>query len=85
MVINEFSGTREKIFETDGIKNIDELEDYALSRGFIFSKHTMNNHQYIELKKGTVSITVPFPPFENELSMSMLIGSIREQLTKAKH
>ena len=87
MILNEFSGTREKIFETEGIKNINELQKYAESRGFTFSTHNIDSYRYIELRKGTVSITMPISIHlpETELTMSIIIGLIREQLTKAKH
>lgn len=87
LIMSEFSGTREKIFETEGIKNINKLQKYAESRGFTFSTHNIDNYRYIELIKGTVSITVPISVDlpETELTMSIIIGLIRKKLTMAKH
>jgi len=82
MVKTEFQGTDAKEFENNGICNFQDLREYALKKGFEYSES-----RTVTLRKGTVKISVPVDSEleENEFTLSIVLGEIREQLTKAKH
>jgi hypothetical protein len=84
---SEFKGEICKTFENPGIASFKDLKEYSVKKGFEYSENLDNRYRTIVMKKGTVEISVPIQNSlpVNEFTLSIILGIIREKLSKAKH
>jgi len=85
MVKSEFRAKPSQLY-SGNIQNFTDLKNHAIEKGFQYSEILSSSHRKIKLTKSNKSITLEIPlnyP-TGFLTMSFILASIRERLTRQK-